>query len=122
MVNPSPWRRLVKYTHHFPACRMRPLKWCPDASASTAWNYAGLLCNLYRDAVPKRCQFCHHYKTSRAQSPLNPFYTWCNMLLTGARHSPIVSIPLLLPSNSSMLPLHLSHLLLPLMCRRVEMV
>ena len=30
----------------FPACRMRRQKVCPDGSASTAWDYAGLLCNL----------------------------------------------------------------------------
>ena len=65
------------------------------------------MCNLYslgwkdRDASIKRC---HYPQISRAQSPLNPFYTWCNMLLTLFYHSPIVSIPLLLPSNSSILP------------------
>ena len=64
----------------------------------------GLLCNLYRDAGPKRCQ---HSQTYRAQSPLNLFYTWCNMLLTRLHHSPVVSIPLFLPSNSSLYPLHL---------------
>ena len=49
----------------------------------------------------KRCQ---HSQTSRAQSPLNLLYTWCNMLLTGLHQSPVVSIPLFLPSNSSILP------------------
>ena len=29
----------------------------------------------------------------RAQSPLNPFYTWCKMFLTGLHNSPVVSIP-----------------------------
>ena len=33
-----------------------------------------------RDAGPKRC---HYSQTFRAQSPHNPLYTWCNMLLTG---------------------------------------
>ena len=61
------------------------------------WNYAGHLYNPYRDAGPK---LCHHSQTSRAQSPLNPFYTWCNMLLTELPHSPVVSIPLPLLSNS----------------------
>ena len=83
---------------------MRHLKWCPDGSASTSWNYAGLLCNLYRDDGQKRY---HHSKTSRAQSPLNPSHTWCNMLLTGLHHSPVVIISLLLPSNFSILPLQL---------------
>ena len=36
------------------------------------------------------------------------------MLLTGLHHSPIVSIPLLLSWNSSILPLHLPIFLLPL--------
>ena len=56
---------------------------------SPAWDYAILLYILYRDAGPKRC---YHSQTSRAQSPLNQFYTWCNMLLTGLHHSPVVSI------------------------------
>ena len=43
-------------------CRMRRLKGCLDGSASTAWDYAGLLCNLYRDAGPIHC---HHSQTSQ---------------------------------------------------------
>ena len=39
--------------------------------------------------------------------PTQPFYTWCNMFLTGLHHSPVVSIPLFLLSNSSILPFHL---------------
>ena len=39
-----------------------------------------------QDAGPKRV---HYSQTPRAQSPLNPFYTWCNMLLTGLHRSPI---------------------------------
>ena len=78
-----PCGRRVYYAHNFPACRMRRLKGCPDGNASTAWDYGGLLCNLYRDAGPKRC---HHSQTSRAQSPLNPFYTWYNMMLKARFH------------------------------------
>ena len=63
--------------------------------------------NLYRDAGPKCCQ---HSQTSRAQSPLIPFYTWCNFFLTGLHYSPVVGIPLLLLSNSFILPLHLPPL------------
>ena len=48
---------------------------------------------------------CHHSQTCRAQSALNPFHTWY-MLLTGLHRSSVVSIPLLLPSNSSIPPLH----------------
>ena len=77
----------VECAHRFPAC----LKGCLDGSLSTAWDYTSLQCNLYRYAGPKR---------SCAQSPRNHSYTWCNMLLTGLHHSPVVSIPLLLPSNS----------------------
>ena len=58
---------------------MRRLKGCPNGSASTAWDYAGLLFNLYRDAGPK----CSHQSlTSHAQPQLNPFYTWYNILVT----------------------------------------
>ena len=70
------------------------------STGSAAWDYVNLLCNLYRDVGPKRC---HHSQTSRAKSPLNPSYTWGNMLLTELHHSPVVS-SLLLPSNSSILP------------------
>merc|ERR1719452_382199 len=55
----------------------------------------------------------------RAQSPLNHFYTWCSMLLPGVHHSPVVSVPLLLCSNSSILPLHLPPLLPSLTYTRV---
>ena len=79
---------------------MRRLKVCPDGSACMVWDYATLVCNLYnlgcrpRYASPKRC---HSSETFRAQSPLNPFYIWSNMLLTGMHYSTVVSIPLLLP-------------------------
>ena len=65
--------RGVEYMHRFPACRMRRQKRCPDGSASTAWDYAGLLCSLYslgwryQDADPKRC---HYSQTSHAHSKL----------------------------------------------------
>ena len=105
----------VEYAHRFPVCRMRRLEGCTDATATTAWNYAGLLCNLYRDAGPKRC---HLYQTSRAQSSLNPFYTWCDILPSGLHHLPVVSIPFLLLSYSSIL--HLPPLSPFLTCTRVR--
>ena len=37
----------VEYAQHFLVCRINRLKECPDGSASTAWNYTGLLCNLH---------------------------------------------------------------------------
>ena len=92
---------------------MRRLKGCTNGNASTAWDYACVMCNLF----PKRF---HHSQTSRAQSPLNHFYTWCNTLLTGLHHSPVVSIPLFLPSNSSILPLHLPSLHPSITCTRVH--
>ena len=49
----------------------------------------------------------------------NPFYTWCNMLLTGLHHSLVVGIPLFLPSNSSILPLYFLPLLSSLTFTRV---
>ena len=47
----------VEYAHCIPAYVR------PDGSASTAWDYASLLCNFYRDAGQKRC---HDSQTSRA--------------------------------------------------------
>jgi len=91
-------------------------KWRVLRFGSTAWDYVGLLCNLYRDAVPKHWHFS---QTSRAQFPVNFFYTWCNFLLTGLHHSPVVNIPFLLPWSSSILPLHLPPLSL-LACTRVK--
>ena len=43
------------WANRFPACRITRLKEYPNGSASAAWDYAGLLCNLYQDAGPKRC-------------------------------------------------------------------
>ena len=95
------------------------------AARLQTWDYAGLLCNLYQDAGLKRYQDAglkryQHFHTSRAESPLNHSYTWCNMLLTGLHHSSVVSIPLLLPSISSIFPFHLAPLLVSLMCTRVR--
>ena len=61
---------------------------------------------------PKMLPLFSNY--SRTQFTLNLFYKWCNMLLTGLHHSSVVIIPFLLPSNSSILPLHLPSLLPPL--------
>ena len=112
------WHSIPLYqlrAHRFPEyLMMRLIRYdmrllIPDGSASKALDYAGLLWNLFslgcrdRDAGPKRC---HYFQTSCAQSHFNPFYTCCNMLLTRLHHSPVVTIPLLLPSNYSMLPLH----------------
>ena len=103
--------------HRFPSCRMRWLKGCPVGNASTAWDYAGLLCHLYRDAGANRC---HYSQPSRAQFPFQPFYTWYNMLLTGLHQSPVISIPLHLPSNSSIFPFHFPSLILSITCTRVR--
>ena len=51
----------------------------------------------------------------------NPFFIWCNMLLTGLHHSPVISIPHLFPLNSSILPLHLPSLS-PLCARELETI
>ena len=49
------------------------------------------------------------------QTHSNHFFTWCNMFLSGLHHSPVVRFPLFIPSNSSMLLLHLpSHFSSPL--------
>ena len=61
---------------------------------------------------------CLYSQTSVAQSTLNHFFMWCEILLTRSHHSLLVSIPLILPTNSSILTLHLlPHLLLT--CTRV---
>ena len=86
-------------------CRRHPLFSCVPYETTkrvSRWQHvysvgqrrAGLLCHLYRNAGPKHC---HHCQTSRDQSPVDPFYAWCNMLLTGMHHSPVVSILLLFP-------------------------
>ena len=127
----TPCGRGAEYAQRYPACRMRWLNGCPDGSASTVSDYAGLLYNFYslgwrnRDVGPK-C--CHYSQTSRAQSPLNPFYTWynhhvaTNMLLTGLHQSPVVSIPLLLPSNLTIIPLQPPTLLPLLTCTKVRAI
>ena len=103
----TPCGRGVEYAPCFSACRMKRLKGCPDDRTSTAWDYAGLLCNLYRNASPKRH---YHSQTSRAESLLNSFYTWSKMLPTGLHYSTKISIPHFPHSNSSILPLHLPSL------------
>ena len=90
---------------------MRRLRECPDSSASTEQRET-IPVDLYRDTGPKRCQ---HSQISRDQTPFNLFYTWCNMLLTGLHRSPVVSIPLFLPTNSSILPT-------PLRARELEAI
>ena len=112
-----PCGRGVVYAHRVSAWCMRRLKGYPDGSVSTAWDYASLLCNLYRDTGPKGCK---HSQNSLAQSSFNPFYTWYNVLLTGFHHSLVVGIPLLILWNASILPLHLPPLLSFLTCTRVR--
>jgi len=75
---------------------MRRLKGCPDGNASVVYDYVGLLCLRDRDATQKRW---HYSQTSHAQSQLNPFYTCCWLTCT---------IPLFLPSYSSIPFLHLT--------------
>ena len=46
----------LECAHRILASRMSRLKRCRDGSASTAWDHAGLLCNLYQKenrCVPK---------------------------------------------------------------------
>ena len=79
---------------------------CPTAK-NPRTIFAALLCNLYWNAGPKHS---HHSQTSLAHSPLNPFYTWCNLLLTVLHHSPVVSIPLILPYSPSYSSILFSHI------------
>ena len=85
-----------------------------EAACSMSWDYASFLWNLYnlgwrnQDAGPK-C--CHYSQTSCAQSPFNPFPHGAGYCWLWLHHHPVVSILLLLPSNSFLLPLHLYPLL-----------
>ena len=60
----------------FPYVSYEATKWVSRRQHVYGVGYPGLLCYLYRDFGLKRC---HHSQTSRAQSPLNLIYTWCNM-------------------------------------------
>ena len=75
----------------------QPTVWTKTVLTKTKWTKAGLDEKLWT-------------KTRWTKTARTPFYTWCNMFLTGLHHSPVVSIPLLLPSNSSTLPLFLPPL------------
>ena len=97
----------VEFAHCFPACLMSRLKECPD----------GRCPDLFRDSGPKRC---HHSQTSRTQSPLNPLYIWCNMMLTGLHHSSQPAFPSSSPQILSYSPFT-SHLFFShLTCTRVR--
>ena len=109
-------REVLQYAHRFSVCRVRRLKECPDGRAATAWT-APASCVTSTEMSAKNAATI--LKTSRAQYSLNRFYTLWNMLLTGLHHSLLVSVSLLLPTNSSILPLHLSPLLSSLTCVRV---
>ena len=78
----------------------------PDGSASTGWNYAGLLCNLYSQGLERPLNSGTSSATIlKHVSPSNPFFIWYEILLTGSHHYAVFSIPFLLRSNSSILPL-----------------
>ena len=94
----------VEYVNRIPACRMRRLKACPDGSASISVGLRQHPVYPLPECQPKTLPI---FSNLSCQIPLNHFYTWYNMLLTGLHHSPVVSIPLLLPTNSSIFPLHL---------------
>ena len=125
----------VEYAHRFPACRMRRLKGCPDGSTSMTWDIpaswtdrdVGLVLGEKPPEKPRppvtdgpnRCQYS---QTSRTESPLNTFYTWYNVVLTGLHRSPVVSIPFYSPQTlpcsrfTSLLPS-----LLSLTCTTVQL-
>ena len=91
----SPCGRGVKYAYRLPACCMRGLKRCPDGSASTACDYAGLLCNLYRDASLKRCPQIPPYSPSlraRVLGAIIIIIRWCQWPEL-FRLRPLLSVP-----------------------------
>ena len=87
----------------------------PDDSAFPMWDYADLLCNLYslgwRDRrMPKTLPLLSNLSCPFPTKPL------VHMM---QRVTDWVSIPLLFPSNSSILPLHLRTLLTPIRAREL---
>ena len=86
-----------------------------------SWEYAGLLWNLYKSRLKiPGCQPKMLSLFSNLLCPINPFHTWCNMLLTGTHHFTVISNPLLLPSHSSIIPLQHPPLHYPLASTRVR--
>ena len=97
----APCRRGIEYAHRFPAYRMR----CPDGSAfTTPWQYAGLLCNLYRDTGPKPC---HRFQTLVLNPHLTAFTHSATCCWLGCTIPPQSAFP------SSQIPLYSSPLSLP---------
>ena len=100
------------------ACRMRRLK-----GVRSRWQRVygvGLRrppmepLQSYAGETAKSCQNAATIlKTSRCQSPPHstPCFIWCDILLTGSHHFPVVNTPVLFPSNSSILPLQLPPLI-----------
>ena len=81
-----PYRQGVEWAHRFPACHMRRLKGLPDGSACTAWNYAGFLCFYslgWRDRGMPAENSVTVLKLLVPNPQLNPFFIWCDILLTG---------------------------------------
>ena len=68
-LTPPCWQG-VEYDHLFPSCRLWRLKDCPNGSASTAWDYAGLLCSIYWEAGPKRCDHSQNLSCPIPSQPL----------------------------------------------------
>ena len=106
----------IEYAHRFPASCMRRMKRCPDGSASTS---VGLHWSPVQPLPGCRPKTLPTFPNLSCPIPSQPLL---QMLLTGLHHSTVVSIPLLLllPSKSSIFPLHFPPLLLSLMCTRVR--
>ena len=100
-----PCGRGVEYTDRFPACRMRRLKECPNGSTNTAWDYVVLLCKLYRPGC--RSKTLPLFSNLSYPIPIHPLLHMVQHVANWVALFPGVSVPLLLPSNSSILLLHL---------------
>ena len=99
--------RGVEYDHRFSACRTKRLTGCPNGSVLQR----GTMPTLMYPRPGCRPKTLPPFSNLSCPIPIKHFYTWCNMLLTGLHRSPVVIIPLFLPSNSYILSLHLPPLL-----------
>ena len=103
-----------EYAHRIPACR---LKWCPDGSATISVRLRRHPMYLLPGC---RCKTLPTFSNLSCQIPTQPLLHMVQDIADWVAPFPIVSIPLLLPSNSSTFLFHLPRLLLSYMCTRVK--
>ena len=94
----------VPYVHLFFLQKFGNIEICTHTPRMFYWWSFPSALKLQKQTAKKQKNNEHITKT---QSPLNSYCIWYNTLLTGLHHSPVVSIPLLLLWNSTILPFHL---------------